>query len=407
MTPNMVMVIGAATTAVFTLRPKLIRRRWWRATVTPLASIIGSGFLVSGPVLEDVAGNWAWAAMLTLCGMGYLFGSAVRQNIALVEPMMAEGPPRSIAFLERLSGLALALAYFISVAFYLNLFASFALRAADVIDPVYSQILATGVIAILGLLGGWRGLTALEGVEVPTVGVKLALIAGLSAALIFANVDSWQAGTLQLVTGHPGTGMHEIRTLLGLVILVQGFETSRYLGSEYDSAMRIRTMRRAQLLSTGIYIVFILMVTPFALGGLPPEGGETAIIDMLNPLGTMVAPLVIFTALASQLSAAVADMNGAGGLLSDGTRGRISVKLGYLATAAVAILVTWAGDIFEIIVYASKAFVIYYGLQSVTAVVATWRHKDGMKRLIQMTLYSLATLLAVAVLVFGIPADGV
>lgn len=201
--------------------------------------------------------------------------------------------------------------------------------------------------------------------------------------------------------------MHEIRTLLGLVILVQGFETSRYLGSEYDSAMRIRTMRRAQLLSTGIYIVFILMVTPFALGGLPPEGGETAIIDMLNPLGTMVAPLVIFTALASQLSAAVADMNGAGGLLSDGTRGRISVKLGYLATAAVAILVTWAGDIFEIIVYASKAFVIYYGLQSVTAVVATWRHKDGVKRLIQMTLYSLATLLAVAVLVFGIPADGV
>lgn len=196
MTPNMVMVIGAATTAVFTLRPKLIRRRWWRATVTPLASIIGSGFLVSGPVLEDVAGNWAWAAMLTLCGMGYLFGSAVRQNIALVEPMMAEGPPRSIAFLERLSGLALALAYFISVAFYLNLFASFALRAADVIDPVYSQILATGVIAILGLLGGWRGLTALEGVEVPTVGVKLALIAGLSAALVFANVDSWQAGTL-------------------------------------------------------------------------------------------------------------------------------------------------------------------------------------------------------------------
>lgn len=263
------------------------------------------------------------------------------------------------------------------------------------------------MIAILGLLGGWRGLTALEGVEVPTVGVKLAFIAGLSAALVFANVDSWQAGTLQLVTGHPGTGMHEIRTLLGLVILVQGFETSRYLGSEYDSAMRIRTMRRAQLLSTGIYIVFILMVTPFALGGLPPEGRETAIIDMLNPLGTMVAPLVIFTALASQLSAAVADMNGAGGLLSDGTRGRISVKLGYLATAAVAILVTWAGDIFEIIVYASKAFVIYYGLQSVTAVVATWRHKDGMKRLIQMTLYSLATLLAVAVLVFGIPADGV
>jgi hypothetical protein len=39
------------------------------------------------------------------------------------------------------------------------------------------------------------------------------------------------------------TGFHEIGIVLGLVILVQGFETSRYLGAAYDRPTRVRTMR--------------------------------------------------------------------------------------------------------------------------------------------------------------------
>ena len=118
-------------------------------------------------------------------------------------------------------------------------------------------------------------------------------------------------------------GTHELRILLGLVILVQGFETSRYLGSAYDARTRVRTMRWAQWLSTAIYLAFMLLITRYFSGDLAPEGGETAIIDMLAPLGALVMPVIIIMALASQLSAAVADTSGAGGLISESTGKRV------------------------------------------------------------------------------------
>ncbi len=400
-----VMIVVAAIVALFTLRPRLIRAPLWRATVTPLASIIGSGFLVVGPILSNTVGRWAWLAMVALCVTAYLFGAAIRQNIRLVEPLLERGPPRSIALLERFSGIALAFAYFVSVTYYLNLFASFALRADDLIDPTLTRWTASAVIIVLGLLGAFRGLGALENVEVGAVGIKLGLIAGLLAALTLAIASALMGHTFSLPLITHDTGTHEIGVLLGLVILVQGFETSRYLGAHYDGPMRIRTMRLAQLLSSAIYIAFILLATPFFTNGLPAQGGETAIIDMLQPLGTVVAPLIILAALASQLSAAVADMNGANGLLETSVARRLPVRAGYLVTAAVAVAITWTANIYEIIVYASKAFVFYYALQCALATLVSLRHSDGYSR-VRALLFASGVALSLLVLAFGIPADG-
>lgn len=404
MSPNMIMVIGAALIALVTLRPKLLHAPVWRATITPLASIIGSGFLVAGPILAHVAGDWAWVAMTALCALAYVFGAAIRHNITHVEPMLSGTPPRDVALLERASDYALAFSYFVSVSYYLNLFASFALRADAVIDPHAARWLATGVIAALGLLGTVRGLHALEHVEVAAVGIKLALIGGLLAALTWAGILAIGSGAFSLPSVHHQTGYHEICVLLGLVILVQGFETSRYLGEAYDGPLRIRTMRYAQLMSAAIYVVFILLATPYFTGRLPREGGETEIIEMLSPLGSAVAPLIIFAALASQLSAAVADMNGAGGLLAGASRNVIPVKLGYFATACCAIFITWAANIFEIIAYASKAFVVYYGLQSILAALVVAR-RDDPHRIAKVTLFLAAAVAALVVIALGLPAD--
>jgi hypothetical protein len=38
-----------------TFSKRILNSRRWRATVTPLASIIGSGFLVAGPILAHAA----------------------------------------------------------------------------------------------------------------------------------------------------------------------------------------------------------------------------------------------------------------------------------------------------------------------------------------------------------------
>src|SRR5690242_9242445 len=132
MGPSGLMVGIAAATLLVTLRPRLLRSPRWRATVTPLASIIGSGFLVAAPILGHAAGGLAVIAMAALCAAGWLFGSAIRTNIRLAEPLLAAQPPRWLAQIDRLSDLALLLSYFVSVSYYLNLLADFALRTGHV-----------------------------------------------------------------------------------------------------------------------------------------------------------------------------------------------------------------------------------------------------------------------------------
>ena len=403
---NVIMALVAVALAVLTLNPRLLKSEAWRATVTPLASIIGSGFLVAGPILGHAAGHWAFAGMAALCAISYVFGEAIRDNIERVEPLLAlPNTPRHITVMERASDLALILAYFVSVAYYLYLFSAFALKGFGVVDTTYARMITAAVIATLGVLGLLGGLRWLEHVELGAVGVKLALIGGLIAGLIWAVGDRAATGTLALLPTVNTTGWDSVSILLGLIILVQGFETSRYLGEAYDPHTRVTTMRRAQLLSFAIYIAFVALITPFLDGRLPAEGGETHIISLLQPVGALVAPIVIAAALMSQLSAAVADMNGASGLVRQSSAGRLSMAVGYVLTAAVAIAITWAADIFQIIVYASKAFVLYYGIQAATAaIVEVLDHRDT--RWGRVVLFALATLLAVAVILLGRSAEG-
>ncbi|MEO8176943.1 MAG: hypothetical protein ABI626_09840 [Sphingomicrobium sp.] len=390
---------GTALAAGLCLRPKVLRSRSWRATVTPLASIIGSGFLVVGPILADTAGSWAWLAMVALCSIGYLYGAAIRQNILFIQPHLHE-LPAGAAQIEQLSDLALALSYFISVAYYLNLFAAFGLRIAGIEDPGAIRIVATVAIAIIGAIGFRGGLAALERLEVGAVGIKLSVIGGLLASLAVAY---GLAITHHSTLSAPGnkSPLQALQIILGLVILVQGFETSRYLGEKYDAATRQRTMRRAQWISSAIYLLFVFMLTHLFRDDLKPIGGETQIIDMLRPLSAAAAPLLIIAALASQSSAAIADMNGAGGLLKEATGKRIPVALGNLATAMVAIAITWSADIFEIITYASKAFVGYYGLQSFQAARSSWDHRSYGRTV----LFAGGVVLAVCIIIFAVPAD--
>lgn len=411
---DFILIICAVIAAVIFFQPKLLRNGIWRAIGTPLASIIGSGFLVAGPVLAHVAGNWAWLAMLGLCALAYLYGAVIRFNISHIEPLMAQKkPPVSIAWLEHISSLALAFAYFISVAYYLNLLASFGLKAGGIINPELVSWIASIVIIALGLIGSLKGLRVLENIEMPAVSLKLSLIGGLLAALALANISEITNGDFSLLHHDHTTGKEEISILLGLLILVQGFETSRYLGDSYSSATRIKTMRYSQWIATAIYLIFILLLTPFFKSDLPVNGGETQVIDLLAPLGTFIAPLIILTALASQLSAAVADMNGAGGLINDASKHKISVRLGYLFTAIFALIVTWSANIFDIITYASKAFVFYYGLQSLTAMVAvlqkTKMQENGNKISavdgVKLTFFLTATLIAVVVIIYGKPVE--
>jgi hypothetical protein len=124
---------------------------------------------------------------------------------------------------------------------------------------------------------------------------------------------------------------------------------------------------------------------------------ETEIIDILGRVGPMLGPLLVVAAVASQLSAAIADMGGAGGLLAELSE-RLPPRRAYVAVAVVAIALTWMANLFGIIAIASRAFAVYYALQCALAVTLAkampWRR----------LLYALGAALALAVVLFGLPA---
>ncbi|MGC9420266.1 MAG: hypothetical protein ACP5EN_14990, partial [Rhodovulum sp.] len=162
----------------------------------------------------------------------------------------------------------------------------------------------------------------------------------------------------------------------GLIVTVQGFETSRYLGDEYEAGTRIRTMRAAQLVSAAIYPVYVtLLVVSFA----PVEGKitETAIIDVTRAVSPVLPVVLIGAALAAQFSASVADTTGAGGLVAERSGGRIGNRVAYAALGAVGIALTWTADVFSIIAYASRAFAAYYAVESAIAALAARREGDA------------------------------
>ncbi len=61
-------------------RPAVRDARFWQAT-PPLASIIGSGFLVVAPLLAGIAGTLSVAAISAIVLLSLWLGSALRFNI--------------------------------------------------------------------------------------------------------------------------------------------------------------------------------------------------------------------------------------------------------------------------------------------------------------------------------------
>ena len=123
------------------LWPRIAQSKGWKATITPLASIIGSGFLVLGPVLLDHFGPYAPAVMAGLCLLAYGFGASIRANIRRLD---AGAPVQERA--ETISAWILAFAYIISVAYYLNLFGAFAVS----LFPALSDLAARLVLDLEG-----------------------------------------------------------------------------------------------------------------------------------------------------------------------------------------------------------------------------------------------------------------
>lgn len=430
--PSSLVVLGVllAVGGPLVFSRSLARSSAWKATVTPLASIMGSGFLVCAPLLYDNVGNWATLAMAGLLALAYAIGSVIRFNIRQAEPLLnAPGPscagsPKEhrlhkshcetglrvlvqevASFLEKLSHVVLAGAYVISVSYYLQLLASFALHplALDAGRPWLANAVVTAILLSIGAVGALRGLAGIEKVERVVIGVNLAMIAALVAGLAWHNGAALAAGTWHLGThaGQPDP-THTVRLLMGMLIVVQGFETSRYLGSEHSAPERIRTMRLAQIISSCIYLAFLGLMAVVIGGGGQAASGITAIIDLSGSVALVLPLCITLTALGSQFSAATADNAGCAGLLESLLGRWLSPRMDYVVVALAATALTWATDVMQIISIASRAFALYYALQCALAALIALR-PDG-RSVPRATWYALLALVCAGVTALGIPA---
>ncbi len=394
---SMAVVGVAAAGALVLFQPRLVASRLWRATVTPLASIIGSGFLILAPILLRSFGAAAPYVMAGMCAVAYAIGAAIRTNIGKLGDDPA--PAGLAAALDRSASWLLAVAYVITVTYYLNLFGAFSMSLTAYDDAVHGRMVTSVALILIGVLGWTRGFRGLEWAEELAVATKLSVIAGLLAGLACYVGALYPDRLAHALPGH--LDQASIRVALGLLITVQGFETSRYLGGSYSAAERIRTMRLAQWISTFIYVTYIALCTyAFPVESIGTR--ETAVVEMTRVVSPVLPLLLVVAALSAQFSAAVADTNGCGGLLRSMSGGRISTRFAYVGLVAAGLAMTWATDIYHIISIASRAFALYYALQCALAAALHFRETGGRPAAAGYVLLAVGCLLAA---LFGLPAE--
>jgi len=404
---NIVLVFIAVSALLFMYQPRLTKSKSWRATLTPLSSIIGSGFLIIAPLLASVVGEYSPVAVTAIVVFAYAIGGVIRFNIIHAESLLHDRKTHPLIYkIDLFANAVLSFAYVTAVAFYLSLLSSFLLTYIGFGDsPNLERLMTTIIIVFIAATGFIRGLGGLEKLEAHSMSLQLSIVAALLIGILvydFNFIQSEQALTFDV---KDRDWITRVFMLSGILLVVQGFETSRFLGEKYNAEIRVRTMRRAQIISGALYVVSVIALMPI-VQHLNLANIQVAEIVAATGLAATVLPLMlIVAAVMSQFSAAVADTVGAGCLASESSNGKLSTNKGYLMVSILAIILVWTADLMEIISFASRAFAVYYLLQCVVALIASHHHyKHKGYRLYMLRFTILASILAFVV-IFAIPAE--
>ena len=261
---------------------------------TPLASIFGSGFLVVVPVLASAVGPYAAVAMVVVALVAIQVGAIVRHNIVCAEPVLAARSNALTTLAERVSDFALVAAYIVSICLYVHILSSFVLSGFGLDSAFNNAAMTSVIIAAITVIGLTGGLNPLEKLERWALYLTVVILAVLLLGFAIYGVGAIsRPGALELAA-MPARSIWEIATIVaGTLIIVQGFETTRYLGEEFDAETRIRSARLSQYLSLSIYVVFVALAQPLVpvLGG---EYGENSLIK-LAAAASLLLPLPLIT----------------------------------------------------------------------------------------------------------------
>lgn len=371
------------------------------ATSTPLASIFGSGFLVIVPILAGAVGPDAVFAMIGITLLAYTVGSVIRFNIRFAEPLLDAGKaPHLTTFFEQGSDLALVWAYVISVLLYIKILASFFLgglsHAWPGIDTSLTEHLVTvAVITVIGLIGYFKGLALLQKLEDIALWITLLIIVALFIGFAAYDIRAIEGGGIQWPVTPDKSWWQTATIVAGTLIVVQGFETSRYLGEKFDTDTRIRSSRLSQIISMIVYIAFIALATPL-MHFLGSKVETNSLIMLAGKASALLTVPLVAAAVLSQFSAAVADTMAGGGNLAEVTKQHVTTRCAYLIICGSAIALAVAPTL-TILAFASRAFAFYYMMQ---CFVAMSINKSLPQRL---AIGAIAAILAF-IMIFAVPA---
>lgn len=378
-------------------RPPVLTSQIVPAMSTPLASIFGSGFLVIVPVLASAVGPYAVWAMLAVAFVAFHTGAIVRHNILCAEPVLAAGNRRTTLLLERLSDVALVAAYVVSVCLYIHILSAFVLGAFELDSGFNKSLLTTLVIGLISVIGILGGLKPLEHLERWALYVTLLILALLLIG--FAVYDArlyLNTGQFALPALPQRSGWEMLTIVAGTLIVVQGFETPRYLGHRFDTLTRIRASRWSQYISLAVYVAFVALALPLVplLNG---EYADNSLIRLAAAASVLLSVPLVLAAGLSQFSAAVADTLAAAANLEEVTQRRFTERWGYLLVGGAAMVLAWTGSTFTVLVLASKAFALYYLLQCLVGLTVCRNHRERVR-------FFLVALALGFVLLFAVPA---
>ena len=350
------------------------------------------------PVLERTFGSLSVLGAIGVCALAWLVGTAVRHCVRVVEPLAEAGTLDTVTRrIDRSADAVIVVAYVISVALYLRIMAQYVVAyATGGTGQLAERIIACAAVVLIigiGVLHGFTGLDRLDRVSLLAV-LVLTTVLGVTLA-----VDDGRAllGDGLRLPPVPGLGLGSVLLVLGgIVITVQGFETVRYLGDQFDAETRVWASRIAQLVAASIYVGFVAVATP-VMGLGTPAGADNTLLDITGRVAPLLALPLALSAVLSQFSAGIADTVAADGNLRK-LSGWMRGLRPYLASGMAAIILAATVPTYTIVAVASRAFAAYYALQAVLAL----RTSHGPSRKLA---YGALAVLMTAIAVLAQPAS--
>lgn len=182
-------------------------------------------------------------------------------------------------------------------------------------------------------------------------------------------------------------------------MLVQGFESSGYIGAYFAAEKRVETMRSAQYISSVVYVLFVAFsLILFATVEAP--NNVTAIFEVSEQVSVFLPFLIMAAALGSQLSAIVNDTETRTEMLAGEVGDRLPRRWTFPLFLVPAIFVALLTEVNSAVALASRVFAAYYLSQALIAGRLAWRAK----RWAWVTFFTGIALAMAFVAVFGLPS---